>query len=205
MNVGKLLLRVVVGSVFLGHGLQKLTGSFGGPGLAGTEKMAEHLDLHPPRRNALAVALTETTGGAAMLAGAATPLAGAGLIATMLTAVRKVHLKNGPWNSNGGYEYNAVLIAAVASLAGGPGKASIDALFGKSNWGIKGTLFALGAGVAGSLAVVALGRLNAPAGDAAAAAPEPKAPEADSSGEVTESDVAAAASDAPNGSASDES
>jgi putative oxidoreductase len=193
MNVGKLLLRVVVGGVFVGHGLQKLTGAFGGPGLAGTEKMAENLDLHPPRRNALAVALTETAGGAAIAAGAATPLAAAGLIATMVTAVRKVHLKNGPWNSAGGYEYNAVLIAAVASLAGGAGKVSIDALFGKSagkvsidalfgksKWGAKGTLFALGAGIAGSLAVVALGRYESSRVESAA---------------TTESDVAAAASD----------
>lgn len=162
MNLGKLILRVVVGGVFVGHGLQKLNGSFGGGGLAGTEKMAENLNLHPARSNALAVALTETVGGAAIAAGAATPLAAAGLISTMVTAVRKVHFKNGPWNSAGGYEYNTVLIAAVAALAGGAGKVSIDGLFGKSKWGACGTLFALGAGVAGSLAVVALGRRNAP-------------------------------------------
>jgi putative oxidoreductase len=162
MNLGKILLRVVVGGVFVGHGLQKLTGSFGGPGLAGTEKMAENLDLHPAARNALAIAITETVGGAAIVAGAATPLAAGGLIASMLTAVRKVHFKNGPWNSAGGYEYNVVLMAAVAALAGGAGKVSIDALFGRAKWGAKGTLFALAAGVAGSLAVVALGRRNAP-------------------------------------------
>ncbi|MEO7123045.1 MAG: DoxX family membrane protein [Lacisediminihabitans sp.] len=162
MNLGKLLLRVVVGGVFVGHGLQKLTGAFGGGGLEGTEKMAEHLDLHPANRNALAVALTETVGGAAIAAGAATPLAAAGLISTMVTAVRKVHFKNGPWNSAGGYEYNAVLIAAVAAIAGGAGKISIDAAFGKAKWGATGTLFALGAGVVGSLAVVALGKRNAP-------------------------------------------
>ena len=162
MNLGKLLLRVVVGGAFIGHGLQKLTGAFGGSGLSGTEKIAEKLDLHPAKRNALAVALTETAGGAAIAVGAATPLAAAGLIATMLTAIRKVHFKNGPWNSAGGYEYNAVLIAAVAAIAGGAGKVSIDAAFGKVKWGTKGTLFALAAGALGSLAVVKLGQLNAP-------------------------------------------
>lgn len=167
MNLGKILLRIVVGGVFIGHGLQKLTGSFGGSGLSGTEKIAEKLELHPAKRNALAVALTETAGGAAIAAGAATPLAAAGLIATMVTAVRKVHFKNGPWNSAGGYEYNAVLIAAVAAIAGGAGKVSIDGLFGKAKWGTKGTLFALGAGVVGSLVVVALGRHNAPSGEEA--------------------------------------
>lgn len=173
MNLGKLLLRVVVGSAFIGHGLQKLNGSFGGNGIAGTEKMAEKLGMHPARPNAYAVALTETMGGAAIAVGAATPLAAAGLIATMVTAVRKVHFKNGPWNSAGGYEYNAVLIAAVAAIAGGAGKVSIDGLFGKPKWGTKGTLFALGAGVVGSIAVVALGRHNAPAVEAAADDAEP--------------------------------
>ena len=31
----------------------------------------------------------------------------------MLTAIKTVHCKNGPWLSNGGYEYNVVLIAAA--------------------------------------------------------------------------------------------
>ena len=103
----------------------------------------------------------------------------------MLTAVRKVHFKNGPWNSAGGYEYNAVLIAAVAAIAGGAGKVSIDGLFGKAKWGAKGTLFALGAGVVGSLAVVALGRHNAPAAEEA-----PATEEAEADAEVAVGDTA---------------
>jgi putative oxidoreductase len=62
------------------------------------------------------------------------------------------------------------LIAAVAAIAGGAGKVSIDAAFGKAKWGAKGTLFALAAGALGSLAVVKLGQLNAPAVEADAAA-----------------------------------
>jgi putative oxidoreductase len=46
----------------------------------------------------------------------------------MITAIRKVHAPNGPWTTNGGYEYNAVLIAAVLALtADGPGRPSVDA------------------------------------------------------------------------------
>jgi putative oxidoreductase len=33
------------------------------------------------------------------------------LSGTMITAIRRVHAKNGPWNEAGGYEYNAMLIA----------------------------------------------------------------------------------------------
>ena len=59
--------------------------------------------------------------------GAATPLAASVLTATMLTAIHRVHFKNGPWATNGGYEYNAVLIAAVLALAEtGPGSPSVD-------------------------------------------------------------------------------
>jgi putative oxidoreductase len=36
MGIGRLLLRFVIGGIFIGHGLQKLTGAFDGPGLTGT-------------------------------------------------------------------------------------------------------------------------------------------------------------------------
>ena len=32
----------------------------------------------------------------------------------MLTAIHRVHLKNGPWLTDQGYEYNLVLIAVAA-------------------------------------------------------------------------------------------
>jgi putative oxidoreductase len=158
-GTGKLLVRLVVGGVFVGHGLQKLRGAFGGPGLEGTEAMVASMDMEPAPLQARAVALTETLGGAAIAVGAATPAAAAGLIASMFTAIRKVHWKNGIWNSEGGFEFNAVLIAVVAALAtDGPGRFSVDAAFGKSRWGVLGGLFALGAGVAGSFAAIELGR-----------------------------------------------
>lgn len=159
MSWGRVLVRVVVGGLFVGHGLQKLKGSFGGPGLEGTEKMMESLEMEPAKRNALAVSLAETGAGAAIVVGAATPLAAGGLIASMVTAIRKVHGKNGVWNSDGGFEYNAVLISTLAALASeGPGRASIDALFGKSRWGSGGGLFALVLGIGSSYAVVEMGR-----------------------------------------------
>ena len=131
MTLGTTLLRITVGGFFVGHGLQKLNGSFGGPGLEGVTGMMGSLGIHPAKRNALLAAATETAGGAAVVLGAGTPLAAAGLIGTMVTAVRKVHLSNGPWNADGGYEYNAVLVAALGAIAAGPGRASVDWLIGK--------------------------------------------------------------------------
>ncbi|GAA1447201.1 hypothetical protein GCM10009617_30510 [Leifsonia poae] len=163
-GTGKLLVRIVVGGVFVGHGLQKLKGAFGGPGLEGTEKMVASMDMEPAPLQARAAALSETIGGAALIAGAATPAASAALIAAMTTAIRKVHWKNGPWNSNGGFEFNAVLIAVATALAtDGPGIFSVDAAFGKKRWGIVGGLFALGGGVAASWAAVEYGRRAAEA------------------------------------------
>ena len=164
MALGTLLLRLTVGGLFVGHGLQKLTGAFDGPGLEGATGMMESLEMHPARQNAIASASAETFGGAALVLGAATPAAAAALIATMTTAVRTVHLKNGVWNAKGGWEFNAVLAAAAAAIAfEGPGLLSVDALFKKSRWGVGGGLFAIAAGVAGSFAVTEYAKRVKPA------------------------------------------
>jgi putative oxidoreductase len=170
MTFGTTLLRATVGGLFIGHGLQKLTGAFQGPGLDGVEGMMRSMDMHPARQNALAVASAETFGGAALVLGAATPAAGAALIATMVTAVRKVHLKNGVWNSKGGWEFNAVMAAAVVAVASeGPGLLSFDALLGRSRWGVAGGLVALAGGIAGSYAVTEYAKRATPDAPADAA------------------------------------
>ena len=159
MALGTLALRLTVGGFFAAHGLQKLRGSFDGPGIEGTTGMMRSLGIRPARRNAVAVAWSETAGGAALALGAATPLAAAALTATMTTAIRTVHGKNGPWNAKGGYEFNAVLIAAVlAATADGPGPVSIDALVGKARWGALTGLLAVAGGVAASYAVTELSK-----------------------------------------------
>jgi putative oxidoreductase len=69
----------------------------------------------------------------------------------MLTAIRVIHWEKGPWVSEGGYEYNVVLIAGVLALADlGPGDWSLDAALGLERRGSKWTLAALAAGAAGS-------------------------------------------------------
>ncbi|MEA2211916.1 MAG: putative oxidoreductase [Solirubrobacteraceae bacterium] len=142
-------MRLVLGGFFIGHGTQKLFGWFGGHGLEGTGQFFEgSLNLRPGKHHALAAGLGEAGGGTLVLLGAATPLGAAALIGTMLTAINRVHLKNGPWVSDGGYEYNVVLIAAALVLAEtGPGTPSID---GDKTYGNKGALIALLLGAAGA-------------------------------------------------------
>jgi putative oxidoreductase len=175
MKIGRLILRTVVGGYFVGHGTQKLFGWFGGHGLEGTGAFFENLGLRPGKRHALAAGAAEAGGGALLVLGAATPLASAAIIATMLTAINRVHLKNGPFVSDGGYEYNLVLIAAVLALVEtGPGSPSIDDARGSQKHGPKWALFSLLAGIAGAVGA------HLAAGSAPAPEPEPaSAPEAD--------------------------
>lgn len=169
MNVARLVARTVIGGLFVGHGVQKLGGWLGGPGLEGTAGMMESLRLHPPRRNAIAAGAAETGGGALLTLGLATPVAGSALIGTMITAIRKVHWSNGPWVSAGGYEYNLVLIAALLALAEDkPGDISLDRALGLNFTGFRWSLAALGLGAAASAATMWLGEKAAPADPPAA-------------------------------------
>lgn len=159
MKLGIPLLRAVVGGLFVGHGLQKLAGKFGGSGPEATGQFFEKLGMRPGKAQAIAAGASETAGGALLAAGALTPLAGALLTASMTTAIRTVHGPKGPWNSNGGYEYNLVLIALLfATTDAGPGSWSIDAARGRERWGTHWALAQLAAGIAGSAAAIAYGR-----------------------------------------------
>jgi len=151
-KIGRLLLRIIVGALFIGHGTQKLFGWFGGQGLDATGQMFDQIGMRPGRRNAIAAGAAEAGGGAALVLGLATPLAASALTATMLTAINRVHLKKGPWITNGGYEYNLVLIGAVIALTeAGPGALSLDAALGKERSGTGWGLAALLLGGAGAI------------------------------------------------------
>jgi putative oxidoreductase len=174
MSIGRLAARTVIGGLFIGHGTQKLFGWFGGPGRSGTEAMMESLQLRPAKVHATLAGVTETACGAMLVAGLGTPFAAAGLTGVMTTAIRKVHLPNGPWAANGGWEYNAVLIAAVTALAEtGPGPVSLDHYLGQERSGVRWALFALAAGVGTALVTMAAGERGAPA-PALQAAPPPE-------------------------------
>ena len=159
MTLGRLIARVTIGGLFVGHGTQKLFGWFGGPGLDGASQMMDKLELKPGRRSAMAAAGAETAGGVLLALGALTPLAGTLITGTMLTAIRKVHAPNGVWNTDGGYEYNLALIAAVTALVEcGPGSPSLDRALGFETRGGAWALASLAAGAAGSKLAIDSGR-----------------------------------------------
>jgi putative oxidoreductase len=164
VKAGRLIARSLLGTVFVAHGVQKLFGWFDGPGLDGFTEMMEKTNMHPPRRNAIAAGVAETAGGAALAAGALTPLAATSLIATMLVAIRKVHLENGFFATKGGYEFNLALIGGVVALVdGGPGPASVDAKLGIDDTGSAWALATLGAGAAAAALAMEAGKRGAAA------------------------------------------
>ncbi|HEX3509956.1 MAG TPA: DoxX family protein [Solirubrobacteraceae bacterium] len=164
MKLGLAVLRMVIGGLFIGHGLQKLAGWFGGAGMEATGETFEAIGLRPGKIHAGAAGAAEAGGGAMLAAGLFTPLASSLLSGVMITAVRKVHLANGPWVTKSGYEYNLVLLASLFALAElGPGEWSLDEALGTRRAGTAWALGALALGAAGSSAAIAIGTRDAAA------------------------------------------
>jgi putative oxidoreductase len=162
MDLALLVLRLVVGLLFVGHGAQKLFGAFGGGGLEGTTGMFDNIGLRPGWLHARAAGTAEFAGGLLLALGLFTPFAAAALIAVMTAAVITVHAPNGIWNSNQGYEFNVVMAAVAFALAGiGAGAWSLDNAFSFDLHGVIWAIAALAAGVIGGAGSVISGRWSA--------------------------------------------
>ena len=128
LNLGLLIIRLVVGILFMGHGAQKIFGWFGGYGLKGTGGWFESIGMKPGITMALLAGLAELVGGVLFALGLLTPLAGIMIAGTMVMAIVKVHGPNGLWATANGYEYNLTLLAVAIGIAlTGPGQYALDA------------------------------------------------------------------------------
>jgi putative oxidoreductase len=162
MDLALLVLRLVVGLLFAAHGAQKLFGVLGGGGLEGTAGMFDSIGLRPGWLQARAAGTAELVGGLLIALGLFTPFAAAALIAVMVAAIVTVHAPNGIWNTNQGYEFNLVLIAAVFALAGiGAGAWSLDNALGFDLHGTIWAIAAVAAGIIGGIGTVISGRISA--------------------------------------------
>jgi len=122
MNIGLLLIRLVIGITFMGHGTQKLFGWFSGHGLKGTGGWMESIGLRPGVFMAFMAGATELLGGFLFAAGIFTWVGSLFIVGTMLVAIFTVHGKNGYWVTQNGFEYNMILIAIAVGVAlTGPG------------------------------------------------------------------------------------
>ena len=124
---GLTLLRIVVGIIFAAHGSQKLFGWFGGGGLAGTAQWMESIGLAPGTLMAVLAGGTEFLGGLALIVGLLARPAALGLSFTLLVAIFSVHIHNGLFMANNGYEFALALLGGtLAVLFEGAGKLSLD-------------------------------------------------------------------------------
>lgn len=126
-----LIIRVPLGAILIAHGAQKLFGWFGGYGLEGTGQWMASIGFEPGFLMALLAGSAEFFGGLALIFGLLTRPAALVVAFTMLMAMT-VHLGNGLFMSNNGYEFALSLLASsVALLVMGGGSFSADQAIAK--------------------------------------------------------------------------
>ena len=126
-NWAVLPLRLAMAAVFIGHGAQKVLGTFDGPGFKTFTSINTPFSLMRPTWLWLgAAALSELIGGVLIGLGFLTRIGAFFIACTMLTAVIGVHWPNF-FSQNKGYEYPMTLLAiSLSLLISGGGIASVD-------------------------------------------------------------------------------
>ncbi len=122
-------LRIGAGIVFTAHGAQKLFGWLGGYGLESTGDWMASIGLNPGLLMAIMAGSAEFFGGLLLIIGLLVRPAALVLAITMLVAIITVHLQNGLFMANNGYEFGlALLVIALSLTIRGAGSLSIDRL-----------------------------------------------------------------------------
>lgn len=150
IDLGMALIRVALGPMLVLHGANKVVGG----SLEGTTTWFKFLGLRPAWLHARLAAATEIGAGILLTLGLLTGLACAAFVGLMLVATRTDHRGKGFFVFKGGWEYTVLIaIVAVAVATVGPGRWSLDHVFGLD---FSGTGWAVGATLAGSIAAFTL-------------------------------------------------
>jgi putative oxidoreductase len=167
VSLGLLVLRVVLGVLFLGHASHKFFGAshpvLGFAGGMGPRKTAEYMEsvgLKPGLPNVVLAGIAEVASGVLLIAGLLTPVAGALMIAVLTVALVVEHLPKGMWEGQGGIEYPLVLLAGLFALVcTGPGRWSVGHALDLQPAGWRWGVGALAVGLAGAASALVSGRL----------------------------------------------
>ena len=169
MDVGLVIARFVLGFLMAAHGAQKLFGWFGGYGIAGTGGFFESLGFRPGRLFATTAGLSEFGGGLLVALGLLGPIGPMLVLAVMIVAAMSVHVQHGLFAMSNGIELPLLYGAGAVALAlTGPGAYSLDVVLGLASvWTPALSWSALGIGIGGSVATLAVRRISAVATAAA--------------------------------------
>lgn len=125
------LLRIVMGLMLVPHGMQKLFGAFGGPGMTRMAALLDQLGYHPGTLWAWLIALTEFAGGILLALGLLTRPVAAAIAIFMVVSVQFTSAKGYFWTA-GGLEYSLlILVVALFFVIRGGGVHSIDRKIGR--------------------------------------------------------------------------
>lgn len=119
-----LVARVVIGVIFIAHGWQKLVDN----GLDATEQGFAGMGIPAADLAAPFAAFVELIGGGMLVLGLLTPVAGVLLAVVMFGAAWFVHLDNGLFATDGGWELVVALAMAALVFAVWPGRFSVDGM-----------------------------------------------------------------------------
>ncbi|WP_367137542.1 MULTISPECIES: DoxX family protein [Streptomyces] len=151
MDTGLLILRVVVGLLIAGHGVQKVSHRLGGHGLAGGAEEFRRDGFRGGPLTALAAGAGQVGSGLFLALGALTPAAAMVAMGVMTVAIT-VKLPHGLWVQDDGYEYPLVLVVVAGALAlTGPGRWSVDHAAGLTSWPLRLSVAAVVLGPASGL------------------------------------------------------
>lgn len=127
-DVGLLVTRVLLGVILIAHGWQKAVTM----GVDATAAGFTQMGVPMPEVSAAIATAVELGGGTLLVLGLLTPLAGLAVAANLAGAFYFVHMGNGVFVSDGGWELVAALgLAGVVFALVGPGRISVDALIGR--------------------------------------------------------------------------
>ena len=154
-DAGLLLLRFAVGGTFFAHGMQKVFGFWGGPGIGGFAQVLDGFGFQQTTALSWFTGITELVAGGFVVLGVLTPLAAAGLVGIMINVVL-LKAGNGFFIASpagaGAVEFEVLLgLGAAAVVLTGPGHVALDN--GRpwhrrpAPWGILAMIIGVAAGV----------------------------------------------------------